>query len=411
MYTTIFYIIIAIIIIEFIWDFILGELNRKSWASVVPDELSDVYPQEKFIKQKQYRLANYNFNNLSSFISLIIIVAFLFFEGFAHLNRVTGEITNEHWLLHSLLFFASIGFLSLLLSLPFSVYQTFVIEDRFGFNKTTPKIFVGDIFKSIMISSLLGGALLSLIIWFYESAGSNFWLYAWIGMSLFMIFFSKFYTTFILPLFNKLKPLDDGELRSSIEELSNKTGFPLDNVYVMDGSKRSTKANAFFSGFGKNKKIVLFDTLINDLSNEEIVAVLAHEIGHFKLKHILAGTITAVVQMGVTLFLLGWFVNHPAISSALGVDKPVFHIGLTGFALLYSPVSAVTGLAMTLLSRYNEYKADRFAAKYYNKENLVSALKKISAKSLVNPTPNKWYVFFNYSHPPLIDRIKAIRHN
>jgi STE24 endopeptidase len=265
-----------------------------------------------------------------------------------------------------------------------------------------------DQLKGLLLGAVIGGLLLALVVWFYNITGRWFWLYAWAGLSLFMIFFSKFYTTLILPLFNKQTPLEAGELRTAIEDMSKRAGFKLENVYVMDGSKRSTKANAFFSGFGNNKRIVLFDTLINDLETDEIVAVLAHEIGHFRLKHIITGTVLSVLQTGLTLFLLGWFVNNPALSQALGAGEVTFHIGLIGFGILYSPVSGVLGLGMTVISRRNEYQADAFAGNHARPEALQSALKKISANALSNPTPHPWFVFFNYSHPPLLKRLEVL---
>ena len=406
-HSLLFYIIIAIILIEAVWDFVLDLLNRSSWAVEVPEKLKDVYPKEKFLQQKAYRLVNLRFGWISSLFSLLVILTLLWVYGFAWINQWVGAIST-HWLWQPLLFFAVIGLGSMLISLPFSLYNTFVIEQKFGFNKTTPKVFVGDLVKSTLVGAIIGGLLLSLVIWFYQWAGNLFWLYAWGVLSVFMIFFSKFYTTLILPLFNKLKPLEKGELRGAIESMSLKAGFSLDNIFIMDGSKRSTKSNAFFSGFGKNKKIVLFDTLIEELSTQEIVAVLAHEIGHFKLKHIITGTVLGVLQSGLMLFLLGWFVNHPAISQALGVSEPTFHIGLLGFGLLYTPLSAVIGLGMTLLSRQHEFQADAFAAKYAEPHFLQSALKKISASALSNPTPHPWYVFFHYSHPPLLSRLEAL---
>ena len=406
-HTTLFYIILAIILIEALWDFILDYLNRSSWADEVPELLRDVYPNEKFVQQKAYRLVNYRFGWISSSFSLLLILTLLWFYGFGLINQWVGAIST-HWLWQPLLFFAAIGLGSMLISLPFSIYNTFVIEEKFGFNKTTPGVFVGDLIKSTLVGAIIGGLLLSLVIWFYQWSGDYFWLYAWGVLSVFTIFFSKFYTTLILPLFNKLKPLEEGELRNAIESMSIGAGFSLENIFIMDGSKRSTKSNAFFSGFGKNKKIVLFDTLIEELSTQEIVAVLAHEIGHFKLKHIVTGTILGILQSGLMLFLLGWFVNHPEISKALGVDSPTFHIGLLGFGLLYAPLSAVIGLGMTILSRRHEFQADAFAAKYSDAQFLQSALKKISASALSNPTPHPWYVFFHYSHPPLLSRLKAL---
>ena len=405
--TVLFYIIIAIIVVEAVWEFFLGELNRKSWSEVVPERLQDVFPDDKFQKQKGYRIVNYKFGLISSTFSLLVILAVLWFQGFAFLDELVGNVpTHQIW--KPLIFFGVIGLASMLVGLPFSIYDTFVIEERFGFNKTTPATFIGDLIKSLVLGAVIGGVLLFLVVWFYHWAGVFFWLYAWGVMALFMLFFSKFYTTLILPLFNKLQPLDEGPLRSAIEAMSQQAGFSLNNVYVMDGSKRSTKANAFFSGFGKNKRIVLYDTLINDLSTDEIVAVLAHEIGHYRLKHIIRGSVLGVLQAGITLFLLGWFVNHPAISQALGVVTPSFHIGLLGFGLLYTPISAVLGLGMTILSRRQEFQADAFAARYAEASALQSALKKLSASSLSNPTPHPWYVFFNYSHPPLLKRLEAL---
>ncbi len=407
MYTTVFYIIIFLIVAEAVWDFFLGELNRKSWSTFVPERLTDVYPDEQFQKQKKYRRANYRFGLIASALSTLLILMVLGLHGFAWVDHLARSIT-DHTIVQSLLFFGIIGLASTALSLPLSIYDTFVIEEKFGFNKTTAGTFITDLIKSLLLGALIGGVILSLIIWFYHWTGVYFWLYAWGLVTLFMVFFSKFYTTLILPLFNKLKPLDEGELRRDIESMSQKSGFTLSNVFVMDGSKRSTKANAFFSGFGKNKRIVLFDTLINDLSNDEIVAVLAHEIGHYRLKHTIKGTILGVVQSGLMLFLLGWFINHPAIAEALGVREPSFHIGLLGFGLLYAPISAVLGLGMTVLSRHHEYQADAFAAKHAKASALQSALKNISASALSNPTPHPWFVFFNYSHPPLLKRLEAL---
>jgi len=406
-HTTLFYIIIAILLIDSIWGWILEELNRRSWAEYVPGKLSDVYPREKFEKQKQYRKVNYRFGKISSTFSLVVLLVFLWFHGFAFVDEMALQV-SDHWLLRPLLFFGIIGLASFLIGLPFSVYETFVIEERFGFNTTTPRTFVFDQIKGLLLGALIGGGLLALIVWFYEATGEWFWLYAWGGLTVFMVFFSKFYTTLILPLFNKQTPLEEGELRTAIEKMSQKAGFNLENVYVMDGSRRSTKANAFFSGFGKNKRIVLFDTLIKELDTDEIVGVLAHEIGHFKLKHIISGTVLGVLQTGIMLFLLGWFVEHPALSQALGAEEVSFHLGLIGFGLLYSPVSSVLGLGMTILSRRHEYQADAFAARHASPGALQTALKKISANALSNPTPHPWFVFFNYSHPPLLKRLEGL---
>ena len=403
----IFYTIIGIITAQFIFDQCLDFLNNRHVTPDIPVELQGIYDEEKYAKQQAYKKANYSYNLLSEVLSFIIMIAVLFGGGFAILNDWIHSVTSNPTL-QSLLFFAAIGLASSVISLPFSLYGTFVIEERFGFNKTTPKTFILDLLKSSLLTVLIGGPLMALIIWLYNISGSYFWLYAWAVISGFTIFMTMFYTSLILPLFNKQTPLEDGDLKQAIEAFSNQAGFKLDNVFVMDGSKRSTKANAFFSGLGRKKRIVLYDTLINDLQTEEIIAVLAHEIGHYKLKHTLWGTLTGVLQMGVILYLFGLIVDSPLLSQALGVQEPNFHIGILAFSILYTPVSFATGLFMTILSRKNEYAADAFANKFNLGGALISGLKTISSNALSNFTPHPSYVFFHYSHPPLLQRIQAI---
>jgi len=283
-----------------------------------------------------------------------------------------------------------------------------VIEEKFGFNKATPKIFIGDKIKTWIITAIIGGGILALVIWFYQLTTEYFWIYTWIIISVFSIFFSMFYSNLIVPLFNKQTPLEEGELKSAIQDFAEKVGFQLENIYIMDGSKRSTKANAYFAGLGKKKRIVLFDTLVNEMTTEEIVAVLAHEIGHYKKKHTLSMIIISIIQMGITLFILSLLINNPLLSSALGASKPSFHLGLLAFGIIYSPVSTLLGLGINVLSRKNEYEADRFAGVNYNADALASALKKLSVKNLSNLTPHPAYVFFHYSHPPLLKRLEAL---
>ncbi|MCU4157511.1 M48 family metallopeptidase [Carboxylicivirga sp. A043] len=404
----IFYIIIAIVAWQFLFDQWLDYLNHKTVNTKIPEELEGVYDEDKYRKQQDYKKANYSFGLLSEIVSFSVMMAMLFLGGFALINNWVTEISSNVTV-QSLLFFAVIGAGSSIISLPFSIYGTFVIEERFGFNKTTPKIFILDMLKSVLLSVVIGGPLMALVIWLYSIAGNLFWLYAWMVISGFTIFMTMFYTSLILPLFNKQTPLEEGELRDAIESFSVKAGFKLDNVFVMDGSKRSTKANAFFSGLGSRKRIVLYDTLIKDLKAEEIVAVLAHEIGHYKLKHTLWGTITGVIQMGIILFVFGLVVGSPLLSQALGVNEPNFHIGLLAFGILYSPVSFIAGIFMTILSRKNEYAADAYANGFGLEEALISGLKTISSNALSNLTPHSLYVFFHYSHPPLLQRIRAIK--
>ncbi len=403
---TVFYIIIGILVLQYLFDLFLDFLNRSRWAEELPDELKGIYNEEEYRKHIKYKKADFWFGILSDTFSLAILLLVLFTGGFAILNDWVVSLTTSS-ILQTLLFFGVIGLASTLISLPFSIYGTFVIEERFGFNKTTPKTFILDMIKSLLLGAVIGGGLLSVIVWFYTLAGENFWLYAWALTSAFMIFMSMFYTSLILPLFNKQTPLEEGELRSAIEEYSKRVDFNLDNIYVMDGSKRSTKANAFFSGLGSKKRIVLYDTLIKDLTTEHIVAVLAHEAGHNKLKHTLWGAVMAVAQAGIMFWLFSLFVSSPILSQALGVEKPNFHIGLLVFGILYTPVSFLLGIVMSYISRKNEFAADAFAAKTSNAKALGEALKTISVKSLSNLTPHPWYVFFHYSHPPLLSRLKA----
>ncbi len=403
-----YYLILGILISQFLFDQWLDYLNKSRSSATQPKELDGIYDAEKYAQQHLYRKANYGFNMVSEWVSFAVTLLFLMLGGFAWLNTLVSSITeNAIW--QPLLYFACLGLGSSLISLPFSVYGTFVIEQRFGFNKMTPGLFVGDLIKSTLLTALLGGGVLALIIWVYGLVGTNFWLYAWLLVGSVMVLMSMFYTSLLLPLFNKQKPLDDGELRDAIEAFSLKSGFKLDNVFVMDGSKRSTKANAFFSGLGRKKRIVLYDTLINDLSSQEVVAVLAHEIGHYKLKHTLGAIITGLLQMGVMLYIFSLVVESPLLSAALGVETPSFHIGLLAFALLYSPVSFITGMIMSFVSRKNEYAADAFAASFGLGESLISGLKTISVNALSNLTPHPWYVFFHYSHPTLLQRMNAIR--
>jgi STE24 endopeptidase len=404
----IFYIIIAIVTWQFLFDQWLDYLNHKTVKTTIPEELEGVYDDEKYRKQQDYKKANYSFGVLSEIVSFAVMMGMLFLGGFALVNGWAAEISSNVTI-QSLLFFAIIGLGSSVIGLPFSIYGTFVIEERFGFNKTTPKTFVLDMLKSTLLSVLIGGPLMAFVIWLYSIAGHYFWLYAWMVISGFTIFMTMFYTSLILPLFNKQTPLEGGELREAIESFSAKVGFKLDNVFVMDGSKRSTKANAFFSGLGSRKRIVLYDTLIKDLETDEIVAVLAHEIGHYKLKHTLWGTITGVAQMGIILFVFGLVVGSPLLSQALGVAEPNFHIGILAFGILYSPVSFIAGIFMTILSRKNEYAADAYANGFGLGEALIGGLKTISSNALSNLTPHPWDEFFHYSHPPLLQRIRALK--
>ena len=407
MHQILFYIIIGILIFDYLLEQILDYLNATRRSAKLPDKLKGIYNKEKYRQSQEYDKANHKFSMVTSTFNLLVLLLFLSFSGFAYVDEIARSITSNT-ILVALLFFGIIMFASDIINIPFSIYDTFVIEEKFGFNKTTPKVFITDKLKGWLITAIIGGGLLALIIWFYQQTGPHFWIYAWVLVSLFMIFMTMFYTSLLLPLFNKLKPLEDGELKTQITNFCEKVDFQLDNVFVMDGSKRSSKANAFFSGLGKKKKIVLFDTLIDKLSAEEIVAVLAHEIGHYKKKHTFISVISSVLQTGITFYILSLFVDNPVLSKALGAEETSFHLGLVTFGFLYSPISTLLGLFMNNISRKNEYAADHFAAKYYHGQYLQNALKNLSVNNLSNLTPHPAYVFVHYSHPPLLKRLQFI---
>ena len=406
--TLIFYIILVILIGEFLLTTVLNYLNAKRFKDPIPKDLEDVYNQEEYQKSQAYKMTNYRFGILTSIFSLLLILGFLIFGGFGWVDARVMEITTNP-ILQALLFFGIIMIGSDILSTPFSYYQTFVIEEKFGFNKTTIKTFILDKIKGWLMIIVLGGVILSLVILFFQWAGTDFWLFTWGLIALFNLFMNLFYSKLIVPLFNKQEPLANGSLKEKIEGYAQKVGFDLKNIFVINGSKRSTKANAYFSGFGKEKRVTLYDTLINDLEEDEIVAVLAHEVGHYKKKHIIFNLITSILLAGFMLFLLSLFINNPSISLAIGVDRPSFHAALIGFGILYSPVSEITGLAMNHFSRKFEYQADDFAKNTFSAQPLMTSLKKLSKNSLSNLTPHPAYVFMHYSHPPLIDRIRNLK--
>jgi STE24 endopeptidase len=406
--TTLFYIIILILIINFIIDKIIGNLNAKHFDDVLPIEVADVYEEKEYSKSQSYNKINFKFGTITSLFSIVLTLLFFFLNGFEFVDLIARSFSSNPIVI-ALLFFGIVMIASDVLTTPFSYYKTFVIEEKFGFNKVTKKLFWMDKIKGWLMSIVLGGLILSLIIWFYMKTGKNFWLYAWALVAIFTVFMNMFYSSLIVPLFNKQTPLEDGELKTEIEKFAQKTDFTLDKIFVIDGSKRSTKANAYFAGFGKTKRIVLYDTLINDLTTDEIVAVLAHEVGHYKHKHIIFNLMSSVLLTGFTLFILSLFIDSQLLSSALGVSIPSFHIGMIAFGILYSPISEITSLFMNYASRKFEYQADDYAKKHFGSEPLISSLKKLSKNSLSNLTPHKTYVFMHYSHPTLRERIVNLR--
>lgn len=408
MYQTIFIIIVAILVAEYLISRLLDNLNTQWRGKELPEELIGIYDEGKYKKSQEYGKTNSNFSLISGSFQLILILLMLFLGGFDWFDEIAQGFSSHHvW--SALIFFGILFFLSDIINIPFSVYSTFVIEEKFGFNKTTVKTFILDKIKGWLLTIIIGGGLLGLIIWLYFQTTDMFWIYAWLALSIFSIFMTMFYSNLIVPLFNKQTPLEDGELRDAISKFGEKAGFKIDNIYVIDGSKRSSKANAYFTGLGKKKRIVLYDTLINDLSVDEIVAVLAHEIGHYKLKHTLVSMILSIIQSGVIFYILSLFIGNKDLSMALGAEKYSFELSLIAFGMLFSPISTVIGLIMNVFSRKNEYQADNFAKTFGFGDSLISSLKKLSLNNLTNLTPHPAYVFAYYSHPTLFQRILAIK--
>ncbi len=406
--TTILNAAIFILVASFLFDVVLNRLNLKHSEKPIDPEFSFLYDDQKRESALEYQRVNYKTNLLSDSITTIFTVLVLALGGFGAVDKFVRTYSDNEILI-GLGFIAIVSLLGSIISLPFSIYSTFVIEAKFGFNKTTVKTFVTDKIKGTIIGAIIGAPLFSAIVWIYQGLGDYFWLAAWILISAFSLFSFAFGTTLILPRFNKLSPLEDGDLKSAILDYCNSQGYSVGRLFVMDGSKRSTKANAFFAGIGKSKTIVLYDTLIEKLSVEEVVAVLAHEVGHYKRRHTLAMFISSLAQTLATTALLGWMLNYPEVSFALGAEVHSFHIAATTFFLLFTPISMVIGLAYMALSRRNEFDADEYSTSTYPKGVLGTALGKISTDALANLNPHPLYVKVHYTHPPVIERLKALK--
>ena len=398
---------ISIITFTFVLEQVMQYLNGKSWTGIVPEKLADLYNKEEYTKAQNYDFDKKKLSRLGSIIGFFITMIILLTGGFGWLYEFTGRYTQD-LILHTLLFFASYGIVMDIINTPLSLYSVFVIEEKYAFNRTTIKTFILDKLKGYLLGGLIGGCLLSMFVIFYQISGSNFWWIAWLSISGFTLLLSMFYSSVILPLFNKLIPLPDGELRTALVNYCNQVKFPVSNLFVMDGSKRSAKANAFFSGLGPKKKIVLFDTLIEKHNVDELVAVMAHEVGHYKRKHTYKMTIISILQTGLMLFLLGQFINTPALSYALGSSVAVLALGMIGFFMLYSPVSILLSMVTNSLSRKHEYEADNYAKETFGALPLMEALKKLSKDNLTNLTPHPAFVFLYYSHPTLLQRINNL---
>ncbi|MDO8567915.1 MAG: M48 family metallopeptidase [Dehalococcoidales bacterium] len=403
-----FYIVLFALIIDFALESVANILNLKALRLEMPPRLRDVYKPEEYRRSQEYARTATRFHFVTSTFNLVILLAFWFSGGFNYLDVVVrGWGFNP--IINGLIYIGILLLAYSLLTLPFSIYATFVIEQRFGFNRTTPRTFITDRLKGLALSVLLGGPLLAGVLALFQYAGNFAWLYCWIAVTLVSLVIEYVAPTWIMPLFNKFTTMPAGPLREAILEYAISVKFPVKNLFVMDGSKRSTRSNAFFTGFGRNKRIALFDTLIEKHPTPELVAVLAHEIGHYKKKHILIGTLIGIAHTGVLFFLLSIFLHSQGLYQAFYMEQPSVYAGLLFFGLLYTPIELVLSIIMQAVSRRNEYAADRFAAETYQPQGLVEALKKLSTHNLSNLTPHPFYVFLNYSHPPLLQRIEAVR--
>ena len=409
--TTILNIILVIISLDYLFNLILGLLNYNSFDRSIPKNLKGIYDEKEYINSQEYNKSNFRFGLFTSTINFLALFCIFKFGLLGVLDSLLRNYSPENEISLSLLFFAFVFFINDIISIPFQLYKIFVIEEKFGFNKMNLQTFIVDKFKSYILVLILGGILLCILLILIMLYPSNFWIYFWVVISLFTVFINMFYTSLIVPLFNKLIPLESGELRNKISNYAKKVNFPLTNIFVINGSKRSSKANAYFSGLGRAKKIVLFDTLIKNHTDDELVSVLAHEVGHYKKNHVYLNLIISIIISGIMLFILSKFLFNSQVSYALGGSISFRHFEIFAFSIIYTPISTFLGILMNIKSRKNEFEADNYACKTFNKESLITALKKLSKDNLTNLTPHPFYVFINYSHPPLHTRIEAMKNS
>lgn len=402
-----YWLVIGIVLAEYAWSTWLTLLNIKASRQPIPDLLSDLYDAERYRKQQDYAMTNRKFSLISGAVSTLVTLAIFAFGGFAAFDGAARSVSSAP-VVQALVFWGIFYVISWVISLPFDAYRTFVIEQRFGFNRTTPKLFVTDALKTLLMNMVIMGAVLALCVWIYTLTPRWFWLIAWGAVTLFSLFMQYFYSQLIVPLFNKQTPLPEGELRTAIEAFAARVDFQLDNIFVIDSSKRSSKSNAYFTGFGRRKRVVLYDTLMEQLTTEEIVGVLAHEIGHYKQHHIIRSSLEGFATNLLMFWLFSLFIGSSALAAAAGCEAASFHVNLAVFSLIYTPVSLVLDIVTNVISRSHERQADAFAAAHGMGPAEASALKKMSAKSLANLTPHPLVVFTEYSHPTLYERVKSL---
>ena len=403
-----FVIILVAVVVEFLLGVVSNLLNLSALRPEAPEGLEDVYEPDKYAKSQEYTKVNIGFDLITSTFKLALLLTFWLFGGFNWLDELVRG-WELHVILNGVLYIGLLGLAYMVITLPFSIYRTFVIEAQFGFNKTTWGTFVLDRLKALGLGIVLGGPLLAAVLAFFEYGGDLAWLYAWAAVTIVSLAIQFIAPTWIMPIFNKFTPLEPGELRDSILEYAASVKFTVNNILVMDGSKRSSKSNAFFTGFGKNKRIALFDTLVENQTVPELVSVLAHEIGHYKKKHIIQSMIVSSVNGLIVFFLLSIFLKSEGLFDAFLMDEMSVYAGLLFFGLLYTPVDIVLSMALQYVSRRHEYEADRWSVETYGRpEELSHSLKKLSQDNLSNLGPHPFYVFLNYTHPPLKERIRAI---
>jgi STE24 endopeptidase len=407
-YSEIKFLLLVIVTISFLFELISGLLNFNSFDKPLPENVKTIYSKDEYSKSQSYKKINFKFELISSIYGFLIIFLVLYYGLLGQLDSYLRNITFENEISLSIFFFLSIFLISDIIKIPFQLYKTFIIEENFGFNTMKISTFLIDKIKSYIISSFFIVILITPLLLFIILYPDSFWIYFWLLISAFLIFANMFYTSLIVPLFNKLEVLKDGELKQKMDNFSRKVNFPLSNIFVINGSLRSKKANAFFSGFGKNKKIVLYDTLIKNHTVDELVAVLAHEIGHYKLNHIKTNMAISVITTGFMLFILSNFIFNSQVSYALGGNVSFRHLEIFAFFIIYSPVSSLISILMNIKSRKNEYEADEYAVKNFNKKPMLDALKRLSKDNLTNLTPHPLYEFLNYSHPSISKRLYSI---
>ena len=406
-----YFIIIGALLVEYLLSTISSILNMNSISENVPDGFEDYYDEEKYAKSQAYLKDKTQLGLLSSTFSLFLTLVVIYMGLFGVLDEFV-RLNSTHQIVSGLIFFGVLFIINDILNIPFSIYGTFVIEEKYGFNKTTINTFISDKLKGYGLIIVLGSAIMVPVLYFFNTYGSNGWWIAWALMTAFMIAIQPLFVHVIAPMFNKFTPLEDGELKTAIEDFANKVSFPIGRIDVMDGSRRSAHSNAYFSGFGKSRRIALFDTLLDKHSTDEIVSVVAHEIGHYKKKHVITGTFLGILETGIMLFLFNLVMSDSALFAVFSVETVSTYCGLVFFGMLYSPVSLLTAVFTTAVSRKNEFEADSYALETTKKpEPLISMLKGLAASNLSHLTPHPLMVFLSYSHPPVTDRILAVQSN